>query len=130
MFICKASTRVLYVYALDACSLKSKFMWHSSIDYWVCYCMFHSKGMKKFPTVAWSRLKRLGILLTGVRAQEVSLEWRTPACGWPGERYNSPIQAEQCSISFCVVHYHYYFEVRFSVHFIQIYCHSFNPPYW
>jgi hypothetical protein len=29
-------------------------MWHCLVDYWVCYCMFHSMGMKVFPRVAWS----------------------------------------------------------------------------
>jgi hypothetical protein len=68
MFICKASARVLYVYVLVACSLKSKFMWYSSVDYWVCYRMFHSKGMKAFPRVAWSDMLRMGMLPTSVRA--------------------------------------------------------------
>jgi hypothetical protein len=31
-------------------------MWHSSVEYWVCYCMFHSKRMKGFPRVAWPGL--------------------------------------------------------------------------
>jgi hypothetical protein len=68
MIICKSSARVLYVYVLVACSLKSKFMWHSSVDYWVCYCMFCSKGMKEFPRVAWSGLLRLEMLPIGVIA--------------------------------------------------------------
>jgi hypothetical protein len=28
---------MLYVYVLAACSLKSKYRWHSSVDYWECY---------------------------------------------------------------------------------------------
>jgi hypothetical protein len=56
MFRCKASASVLYVYVLVACSLKSKFMWHCLVDYWVCYCMFRSMGMKVFPRVAWPSL--------------------------------------------------------------------------
>jgi hypothetical protein len=28
---------MLYVYVLVACSLKSKYRWHSSVDYWECY---------------------------------------------------------------------------------------------
>jgi hypothetical protein len=32
-------------------------MWHCSVDYWVCYCMFCSMGMKVFPRVAWPGLK-------------------------------------------------------------------------
>jgi hypothetical protein len=52
MFRCKASTSVLYVYVLVACSLKSKFRWHCLVDYWVCYCMFRSMGTKVFPRVA------------------------------------------------------------------------------
>ena len=60
MFICKSSTRVLYVYVLDACSLKSKFMWHSSVEYWVCYRMFCSKRTKVFPRVAWPGLFKVG----------------------------------------------------------------------
>jgi len=35
-------------------------MWHSSVDYWVCYCMFHSKRMKVFPIVAWTSLFKAG----------------------------------------------------------------------
>jgi hypothetical protein len=53
-FICKSSTRVLYVYVQVACSLKRKFMWHSLVEYWVCYHMFHNKRMKVFPRVTWS----------------------------------------------------------------------------
>jgi hypothetical protein len=56
MFRCKASASVLYVYVLVACSLKSKFRWHCLVDYWVCYCMFRSMGMKVFPRVAWPGL--------------------------------------------------------------------------
>jgi hypothetical protein len=56
MFICKASTSVLYVCVLVACSLKSKFRWHCLVDYWVCYCMFRSMGTKVFPRVAWPGL--------------------------------------------------------------------------
>jgi hypothetical protein len=44
---------VLYVYVIIACSLKRKFMWHSSIEYWVCYSMFRSERTKVFPRVAW-----------------------------------------------------------------------------
>jgi hypothetical protein len=33
MFICKVSTRVLYIYVLVAYSLKSKFVWYISVDY-------------------------------------------------------------------------------------------------
>jgi hypothetical protein len=80
MFICKDSTRVLYVYVLVACSLKSKFMWYSSVDYSVCYCMFCSKGMKAFPRVAWSDLLRLGMISTGVREIMVSMVWHPMAC--------------------------------------------------
>ena len=68
MFICKDSARVLYVYVLVAYSLKSKFMWYSSVDYWVCYRMICSKGTKAFPRVAWSSLYKMGMLLTCVRA--------------------------------------------------------------
>jgi hypothetical protein len=57
MFRCKASASVLYVYVLVACRLKSKFMWHGLVDYWVCYCMFRSMGRKVFPRVAWPDLK-------------------------------------------------------------------------
>jgi hypothetical protein len=43
-------------------------MWHSSVDYWVCYHMFRSKGTKVFrskgtevfPRVAWSELFKDG----------------------------------------------------------------------
>jgi hypothetical protein len=35
-------------------------MWHSSVDYWVCYCMFHSKRMKAFLRVAWPGLSKAG----------------------------------------------------------------------
>jgi hypothetical protein len=47
---------VLYVYVLVAFNLKIKFRWHCLVDYWVCYCMFRSMGMKIFPRVAWSDL--------------------------------------------------------------------------
>ena len=53
MFRCKAFVSLLYVYVLVAYSLKSKFKWHCSVDYWVCYYMFRSMGMKVFPRVAW-----------------------------------------------------------------------------
>jgi hypothetical protein len=43
-----------------ACSLKRKFMWHSSVDYWVCYRIFRSKRMKTFPRVAWPDLFKVG----------------------------------------------------------------------
>jgi hypothetical protein len=56
MFRCEASTRALYVYVLVACSSKSKFIWYSLVDYWVCHHMFRSKGMKEFPRVAWPGL--------------------------------------------------------------------------
>jgi hypothetical protein len=35
-------------------------MWHSSVEYWVCYCMFHSKRTKSFPRVAWLGLFKAG----------------------------------------------------------------------
>jgi hypothetical protein len=35
-------------------------MWHSSVEYWVCYCMFRSKRMKVFPRVAWPGLFKAG----------------------------------------------------------------------
>jgi hypothetical protein len=62
MFICKDSARVLYVYVIMACSLKIKFMWHSSVEYWVCYSMFRSERMKVFPRVAWPDHGWLGTL--------------------------------------------------------------------
>jgi hypothetical protein len=57
MLICKAYVSVLYVYVLVECSLKSKFMWHCLVYYWVCYCMFHSMGTKVLPRVSWPGLK-------------------------------------------------------------------------
>jgi hypothetical protein len=35
-------------------------MWHSSVDYWVCYRMFWSKRTKAFPRVAWPGLSKAG----------------------------------------------------------------------
>jgi hypothetical protein len=35
-------------------------MWHSSVEYWVCYRMFRSKRMKVFPRVAWPGLFKAG----------------------------------------------------------------------
>jgi hypothetical protein len=35
-------------------------MWHSSVEYWVCYRMFRSKRMKVFPRVAWPDLFKAG----------------------------------------------------------------------
>jgi hypothetical protein len=35
-------------------------MWHYSIDYWVCYCMFRIKRMEVFPRIAWSGLYKAG----------------------------------------------------------------------
>jgi hypothetical protein len=35
-------------------------MWHSSVEYWVCYCMFRSKRTKAFPRVAWPSLFKDG----------------------------------------------------------------------
>jgi hypothetical protein len=32
-------------------------MWHSLVYYWVCYCTFHSMGMKVLPRVSWPGLK-------------------------------------------------------------------------
>jgi hypothetical protein len=68
LFMFKASTRILYVYVLATLYLKRKYRWHSSVDYWVCYRMFHSKGTKVFPTVAYPGLLRLGMLPNGVKA--------------------------------------------------------------
>jgi hypothetical protein len=76
MFRCKASASVLYVYVLVACSLKSKFRWHCLVDYWVCYCMFRSMGMKVFPRVAWP----------GLMAGNVT-DWRQSMSGCSGVAY-------------------------------------------
>jgi hypothetical protein len=37
-------------------------MWHSSVEYWVCYNMFRSERMKVFPHVAWPNHGWLGTL--------------------------------------------------------------------
>jgi hypothetical protein len=42
----------MYMFKLQ----KRKFMWHSSVDYWVCYHMFCSKRMEVFPRIAWPGL--------------------------------------------------------------------------
>jgi hypothetical protein len=56
MFRRKDSASMLYVYVLVAYTLNSKFRWHCLVDYWVCYCIFYSMGMKVFPRVAWPSL--------------------------------------------------------------------------
>jgi hypothetical protein len=63
----KLPTRVLYVYAIIACSLKRKFVWHSSVEYWVCYVMFRSEIIKVFPRVAWPSHGWPGTLQYGIR---------------------------------------------------------------
>jgi hypothetical protein len=35
-------------------------MWHSSVEYWVCYRMFRSKRTKEFPRIAWPNLFKAG----------------------------------------------------------------------
>jgi hypothetical protein len=35
-------------------------MRHKSVDYWVCYHLFHSKRTKVFPRVAWPSLFKAG----------------------------------------------------------------------
>ena len=52
---------------LVACSLKSKFMWHCLVDYWVCYCMFCSMGTKVFPRVEWLGLMVVGLAYPSLR---------------------------------------------------------------
>jgi hypothetical protein len=61
-FLCKYFARVLYVYVIIACSLKRKFMWHKSVEYWVCYSMFYSERKEVFPCVAWPSHGWLGTL--------------------------------------------------------------------
>jgi hypothetical protein len=60
-------------------------MWHSSVDYWVCYRMFRSKRMKAFPRVAWPSLYKAGDVTNWCQSMRDFLEWHPPACGWPGE---------------------------------------------
>jgi hypothetical protein len=43
-------------------------MWHSSVEYWVCYSMFYSERTKVFPPVAWPDHGWLGTLQYGIRA--------------------------------------------------------------
>jgi hypothetical protein len=73
-FICKASARVLYVYVIIACSLKRKLMWHSSVEYWVCYNMFRSKRTKVFSRVTWP-LKARNVTSTVSELTKASEEW-------------------------------------------------------
>jgi hypothetical protein len=67
---------VLYVYVLVACSLKSKFMWHFLVYYWVCYCMFRSMGTKVFPRVSWPNLKAGNVI-----------DWCQSMSGYSGVAY-------------------------------------------
>jgi hypothetical protein len=68
-FIRKASARVLYVYVIIVGSLKRKTMWHSSVEYWLCYNMFHSKRMKVFLFVAWPGHRWSGTLQKLIKAK-------------------------------------------------------------
>jgi hypothetical protein len=62
-------------------------MWHSSVDYWVCYYMFRSKRMKAFPRVAWPSLFKVGDVTNWCQSMRDCSGVASPACGWLGECY-------------------------------------------
>jgi hypothetical protein len=61
-------------------------MWHSSVDYWVCYRMIHSKKMKVFPRVAWFGLYKAGDVTNWCQSMRYFSGVATPARGWSGLR--------------------------------------------
>jgi hypothetical protein len=57
----------VYMYVFE------RFMWHSSVEYWVCYSMFRSERTKVFPHVAWPGHGWSGTLQYGIRASVPTL---------------------------------------------------------
>jgi hypothetical protein len=88
MFICKASARVLHVYVIIACNLKRKFMWHNSVEYWVCYSMLCCDRTKVFPRVVWPIMSGWGHYDIVSELSKASEECHFPACGWQGNATN------------------------------------------
>jgi hypothetical protein len=77
-----------------ACSLKRKFMWHSSVDYWVCYRMFHSKRMKAFPRVAWPSLFKARDVTNWCQSMRYFSGVAFPGLSVVGERYKLVLEPQ------------------------------------
>jgi hypothetical protein len=63
-------------------------MWHSSVEYWVCYRMFHSKRMKVFPRVAWPSLFKAGDVTNWYQSMRDFSGVAFPSLWVAGGRYN------------------------------------------